>query len=673
MAETLGLDEANRIRVAMGLKPIPVPGATGPVFQDASTADASDEPQDSTLETRTAAAEGNWMKLQEEAEAKKKRQEKKERIKKERDAAARSAKLVGKGLAEVDDDLDTASWIKGHNKRIKQREKEHKLVAEREAQKKRAEYTATDLAGVKVGHELDQFDAGSEQILTLKDAEIGEESEEDELEAVELRDKERTQKRVEAKKNKLVYNPNEVDETGENAVLAKYDEEIDGVKRHRFTLDGQGSTKERVRQEREQDQDKAKRVLINLDMLKDDAPISDYKDISEIKIRKPKKKKVKTTRKKAANDDDDDTFPNPEDATNPDAMDIDSHVPDVSGTSRKKRARDDAEPDDDEDLQSQLARQRREALKKRKRVRPEDLARQMKEEKETTMDGIVETVQEDEGGLVIDATSVFVEQMRRGDDDDGGRNKRRRKSSEAEARTPAGQPPSPNADVESDVDMEESYGALEEAEEAAERAKREGSSSALDEVVGTGLEEATHLSTGIGATLNMLRQRALLEGADESLHSNYRDRQKFLAERRHREEEAEREARMQREKDRASGRLDGMTAREREEYARQNNINREQVEARKLAKMFNDEYKPKVELNYIDDFGRSMNQKEAFKHLSHQFHGKTSGNQKTEKRLKKIENEKKRLAAGSGQVQGAASAAMGDRAKASKQAGVRLS
>jgi U4/U6.U5 tri-snRNP-associated protein 1 len=669
MADTLGLDEANRIRVAMGLKPIPIPGATGPVFQDTST---SDEPQESTLETRTAAAEGNWMKLQEEAEAKKKRQEKKDRIKKERDAAARSAKLVGKGLAEVEDDLDTASWIKGHNKRIKQREKENRLAAEREAQKKRAEYTATDLAGVKVGHELDQFDAGSEQILTLKDAEIGEESEEDELEAVELRDRERTQKRIDAKKQKLVYNPNDIDETGENSLLAKYDEEIDGVKRHRFTLDGQGSTKERARLEREQAQSKGKRVLINLDMLKDDAPISDYKDISEIKIRKPKKKKVKTTRKKAA-DDDDDIFPNPEGLANVDAMDIDSSIQNGAGTSSRKRVLDDADPDDDEDLQSQLARQRREALKKRKRVRPEDLARQMKEEEEATMDGIVETIEDGEAGLVIDATSVFVEQMRRGDDDNGERSKRRRKSSEAEAVTPAGQPPSPTGDAESDVDMEESYGAFEDAKEAAERAEREGSSPASDEVVGTGLEEATHLSTGIGSTLTMLRQRGLLEEADGSLNSSYRDRQKFLAERRHREEEAEREARNQRERDRASGRLDGMTAREREEYARQNNINREQVEARKLAKMFNDEYKPKVELKYVDDFGRNMNQKEAFKHLSHQFHGKTSGNQKTEKRLKKIENEKKRLAAGSGQVQGAASAAMGDRAKASKQAGVRLS
>jgi U4/U6.U5 tri-snRNP-associated protein 1 len=670
MAESIGLDEANRIRVLMGLKPIPVPGATGPVFQDASKADASEEEIESTLETRSAAAHENWLKLQEEADAKKKRQEKKERIKKERDAAARSAKLVGKGLAEVDDDLDTVSWLKTQNKRIKKLEKEQKLEAEREAQKKRAEYTAADLAGVKVGHELDQFDAGSEQILTLKDAEIGEESEDDELEAVELRDKERTQKRVDAKKKKPIYNPNDVDESGEKSLLAQYDEEIDGVKRHRFTLDGQGSTKERARLDQEKVQGKSKGVLISLDILKDDAPISDYKDISEIKIRKPKKKKAKTTRKKAA--DDDDIFPISNEAADVDAMDLDSGVTNGAGSYSKKRALDDGDSMDDEDLQSQLARQRREALKKRKRTRPEDLARQMKQEEEVAMDGILETVEEDEGGLVIDETTEFVANLRGADEDDEEEKSRLRKvSSEAEGHTPDGQPRSASPDEEGDVDMEESYGAFEESTEAAERAKREASSLAPDQVASTGLEEESFLSNGIGATLGMLRQRGLVKEADGTLNSTFRDRQKFLSERRTREEEAEREARVQREKDRASGRLDRMSAREREDYARQSNANREQVEARKLAKMYSDEYKPSVELKYVDEFGRHMDQKEAFKHLSHQFHGKGSGKQKHEKRLKKIENEKKRMAASS--QQGAATIAMGDRAKASKQAGVRLS
>ena len=64
---------------------------------------------------------------------------------------------------------------------------------------------------------------------------------------------------------------------------------------------------------------------------------------------------------------------------------------------------------------------------------------------------------------------------------------------------------------------------------------------------------------------------------------------------------------------------------------------------------------------------------QAFKYLSHQFHGKGSGKAKTEKRLKKIEDEKKREAASTLQsaTEGLTSS-MADKAKKSKQAGVRL-
>lgn len=56
--------------------------------------------------------------------------------------------------------------------------------------------------------------------------------------------------------------------------------------------------------------------------------------------------------------------------------------------------------------------------------------------------------------------------------------------------------------------------------------------------------------------------------------------------------------------------------------------------------------------------------------MSHQFHGKGSGKTKTEKRLKKIEDEKKREAASG--LGSAADNAVSTAAKKSKQAGVRL-
>src|SRR5277367_1829265 len=50
-------------------------------------------------------------------------------------------------------------------------------------------------------------------------------------------------------------------------------------------------------------------------------------------------------------------------------------------------------------------------------------------------------------------------------------------------------------------------------------------------------------------------------------------------------------------------------------------------------------YKPDIKLEYVDDHGRVIPPKEAFRALSHRFHGKGSGKKKTEKRMKKAEEE----------------------------------
>lgn len=50
-------------------------------------------------------------------------------------------------------------------------------------------------------------------------------------------------------------------------------------------------------------------------------------------------------------------------------------------------------------------------------------------------------------------------------------------------------------------------------------------------------------------------------------------------------------------------------------------------------------YRPNVKLEYIDDNGRLLNEKEAFRYLSHKFHGKGPGKNKIEKRLKKNEQD----------------------------------
>ena len=51
-------------------------------------------------------------------------------------------------------------------------------------------------------------------------------------------------------------------------------------------------------------------------------------------------------------------------------------------------------------------------------------------------------------------------------------------------------------------------------------------------------------------------------------------------------------------------------------------------------------YQPTFVLAYHDTSGRAMNQKEAFRDLSHKFHGKGPGKMKTERRSKKYLEEK---------------------------------
>ncbi|PGH32693.1 U4/U6.U5 tri-snRNP-associated protein 1 [[Emmonsia] crescens] len=684
MADALSIEQNNKIRVALGLKPLPVPGANnsnnGPVFKTSragNDSDSSDDEPASTLESRQAQGYDNWKKYQDEAEAKKKRQEKLDAIKRARENVQKLAKLEGRGLGEVDEEeaaLDTKTWLMQQKKRQRKIEKERaKRLAEDLAERERiAEYTSKDLTGVRVGHELGDFEEGGEQILTLKDTTIDENEEEgDELENIDLRDQERLKERLTLKKKKPVYDPNEYEGSGPSSILAQYDEEIDGKKRKRFTLDAKDMTEEEREAKRQDVSSKLKAQPVNLDIMPETtAAPSDYQEATEIKIKKPKKKKTKSTRRKAA--DEDDIFPTIEttDMPNGDNMEVDSGAAASNGLSTPAPRRSDRDISfvDDEDLQASLATQRRAAFKKRKKVRPEDIARQLREESEQAQNGMdLDSANgEDDGpGLIIDETSEFVANLQRPTLPD-----RRQRS----VSRPKEASPEVKEEKDGDVDMERSYNDVEDEEDIKERLKR-SETTPTAEITATGLEEESTLDKGLGSTLAMLKQRGLVvESNAGDLNTLHRERQRFLQEKQRREAEAERRARLQRERDRASGKLDRMTARDREEYARQENKQRDQLESRQVAEIFNREYKPDVQLKYVDEFGRLMDQKEAFKHLSHQFHGKGSGKMKTEKHLKKIEEEKKREAMStldSSQHTGMNNA-MGATAKKNRQAGVRL-
>lgn len=673
MADAISIEETNRLRVSLGMKPLPVPGA-GPVFKDPS---APIEEVGSTLESRQAEGYDNFRKLQEAEEAKKRREEKAAAIKRARDTAKRFAKMEGQGLGHVDEDEDLGAkaWLMKQKKRQKEIEKARKREQELADAEAAAEYTAKDLAGVKVGHELETFQEGEHQVLTLKDATIDENEEEgDELENLDLREREKLSDKLELKKKKPNYNPHDTEETGETSILAHYDEEIQGKKRQRFTLDAMGSTTEATIEGGAVQKLKPKAISLDLfsrscvssksdhvtnSFPEDDEPKSDYLDISEIKVKKPKKKKAKSTRQKAADEDDILPIAEPADlpAANGDSTNIDQPA------QPKKRTYDDMSFVDDDDLQASLAAQRRNALKKRQKFRPEDLAQQFREEASTTP---APENGEENLGLVIDETSEFVANLQK---PTAPEPKRRSTSRQADPVTTMGD----ESDDEGDVNMNRSYADIEDEEDRLARLKREKSNS--EDITNNGLEEEATVARGVGSTLKLLKERGILKSAETGdLNAIFRQKQLFLAEKQRREADAEKKARAQRERDRMNGRLDKMSAREKEEYARSQNAHRDQVESRQLAEHFNKEYKPNVDIKYIDEYGRSLGQKEAFKQLSHQFHGKGSGKQKTEKLLKKIEDEKRREAQSSldGSQMGGMSGATAQQRKKRGQAGVRL-
>ncbi|KAB8072910.1 SART-1 protein [Aspergillus leporis] len=679
MADALSIEQNNKIRVALGLKPLPVPGAdatSGPTFkEDDSSSGSEDDEPGSTLESREALASSNWQKMQDEADAKRKREERNAAIRKARDEAQRNAKLQGTTLGESGDtEVDTKTWLMQTKKRQKKIEKERarKLAEELEERARAAEYTAEDLAGIKVGHAVGDFDGGEDHVLTLKDTTVDENEEEgDELENLDLKEKEKTAEKLELKKRKPAYDPTE-ENTG---ILAQYDDEIEGKKRKRFTLDAQGSTLEERETKRQEVSEKLKKNIISLDFAAE-TPTSDYMDVSEVKVKKPKKKKAKATKQRAVMDEDD-LFPTTESTATPNgnSMDVDAgNGEPVSAPAPRKSAYEDVSFVDDDDLQASLTRQRRAAFKKRQKTRPEDIARQLREEaSQTPME--VETLGEDdkEPGLVIDETSEFVSNLQKPTLPD-----RRERQTTTPAEELRAKSEGPNVEEEpnedGDVDMERVYNDIEDEEDLKARIKSD-EAAANQQISGTGLEEESTLDQGLGATLSILKKRGLVKSTDAADHNSLtRDRHRFLQEKNRLETDAEKRARLQRERDRASGKLNQMSAREREEYARWENKQRDQQDARHMAEVFNREYKPDVQLKYVDEFGRMMNQKEAFKHLSHQFHGKGSGKMKTEKRLKKIEEEKKREAMSaldSSQHTGMNNA-MGATARKNRQAGVRL-
>ncbi|KAI0684101.1 SART-1 protein [Cytidiella melzeri] len=623
MEESISLEETNKIRISLGLKPL---------TDDKAPATDKDK-----------AAEENYAKQRERDAKDKETKCIQERIAKVRNKRELNAKLKGATLGDVEQDVDdTLKWIKRSKKKEKELAKKRQQELEAMDKMVQDEYTEKDLAGLKVAHDLEELDEGEERILTLKDSRILED-EEDELENVALAEHERTEKNNELKIKRRDYTGYDDDEftPGQagmrRSLLSKYDQFLEGPKETDFRLGSSSLQRKVSREETAETTVTVNKTLLSIDYSKNIESF-DYLQEGDVGFKKPKTKKKRSTRKQAELSDI---------SADGDQMQVDEKpiIP-------RQRNLDDNFVDDDE-LQAALARSRRAKLQKRKKLSPEELARRIAEERQRSHPPEdngpevikVEDEADEEGGLVFDDTSEFVRAITYAP----VAIKQEPVAEKAPLKVPSEPPQDTKMDVEEAIDELEAGEVVVKEEEddeamlnAIENAIREHE--AADHSTGAGEEEAVGtaseqtFSTGMAATLNILRSQGVLAGpgADQKERERVQlQRDLWLAD--YRRLVAQREL----EKAKTRGGNKDQATREYE------NRLREQQEARQNLEAFKD-YKPDVNIVYYDEFGRELTPKEAWKALSHKFHGKGSGKMKTEKRLKKIAEEKKQEAMVSG-------------------------
>ncbi|KAG2184780.1 hypothetical protein INT43_000693, partial [Umbelopsis isabellina] len=652
-AEELSLEETNRLRIQAGLAPL-----------GEDTEETMDEDQ---------VAYNNYQQLKEEKEMAKKAKEVQVRIEKAKNRMKATEKLKGKGLGEASDDEDSAmKWIKKSRKREKAlAEKRARELAEMDKAYESVNYDSADLSGLKVAHDLAEFDDGGEVILTLKDSGVLDEDEDGiQLTNVNLEEREKLRKNLDNKKKKPGYNVYDDEEFtiggGAKNILSQYDEELEGPKRTSFVIGQQGRiAADPLKVERASVAEKLKAQAVDLKYEKMQE-VKDYYTQEEAALTFKKPKKKKKVRRKAVEADEEQTNENNQALAE---MEGQAMVVDEQSTPEAAVKRLDEENFvDDDDLQQALARARRVAIKKKqstKRMTAEDIANSIAQQRaaEQEQDNAEDT---ESGGLVISDTSEFVNSLSM--DAVIERERRERERLEAEAAQEQASKIVTEMELDND-DIEMANTEIEE--EAKEPAKEEEDITAVvDEPL---------VSKGMAATLALLNQKGFIAKPNEDQIQREKvaaSRARWAAEQKRKDvqKERERERDRLRDKERDKGRDRGGREYERErEHEREVEKERRERERMKEYEQRMRDYKPDVNIEHIDEFGKAMTPKEAYRALSHAFHGKKSGKTKTEKRLRRMEEEHALNSMGSSDTPHNLAAAMIDRQERTGSAHVVLS
>lgn len=661
--DELSLEETNKLRISLGLKPLVADDAPSTAPESALDADAQ-------------ASRNHQNKVEQESH-RKDAAELSERLAKAQAKREAARRLRGPTLAEPEastsagSSTDTLQWLKESRKRAKAHAaRRAKEIQEEERARENVQYGESDLAGLRVAHNVDEFDEGEQRILTLKDSDVLDDATDQLLDAT-LDQKEQDKLNADRKKGLKQYSgldDEEAQSGRKRGVLSKYDADLgpdrttdsdEGGFRLGVSAPSVSSARTQARQEAEEEARFSNRQLLSLDYDKNQN-MSDYLVEGDIGFKKPKVKKRKNTVRVKLDMDD------PEEAAASSHADRDI---DMNDETIPRQTRTEATENfvDDDDLQASLAKARRQRAKKTfSKITPKMIARNLAaqreaEEQERAASSSNGASMAQAGApsdiLTFDETNEFVRAMRErpvGSEVRSTRNTQSRSSvpplhvkSEDTAAVedapmedlPVVQVKTENMDDAEDgeVDTIAALNVITRAAPAEDAVKTETEEAVSDFDGGEPM-----VGKGLAGTLSFLRNQGMLPQTNPELQQREQSQQQYdawLAARRW--EEADREASRQASK--ASGSSIDQATREAQ------NRHRELEDARKAQDRFRD-YKPDVEIKYHDEFGRDLDQKEAWKHLSHVFHGKMPGTKKMEKRLKKIEDERKRAKMAAGET-----------------------
>ncbi|XP_062892338.1 U4/U6.U5 tri-snRNP-associated protein 1 [Mobula hypostoma] len=632
---SLSIEETNKLRAKLGLKPLEV--------------QESKKSESGTKEDPVVVPAINPIVSKEQEDI---------RVKL---AALKEKRLLNQKLGKVktlgDDDAwldDAVAWVEKSRKLQKEKEMAEKraklleemdeefgvsnLVEEELRTTKQIAYTSRDLKGLTVQHDIKAFKEGEAVVLTLKDRGVLDE-EDDVLVNVNMVDKERAEKNAEMKK-KPNYKPYEDESVDDmvvfkgKSILSQYDEEIEGEKKKSFKLETGGSADGSWEQELQQIRQTLREQAQTLEMPQLKLASEFYTEEEMVTFKKTKRRVKKIRKKKTSikaddllahghesaatdygsrsrgrgwklnsNADEEETAADAEPpAPEPQSASDDMRVENMEISDDEARAPDSPvaleEDEAEAELQKQLEKQRRlRQLHRQAADKAVDIVKKVSGEREDEDEDDLEK----KGVIVFNATSEFCRTL--GEIPTYGLAGNREEQEEL-LDFEMENKESSEGEMELDRDETVGWSTVNLDEEKKQPEFSATSTTILDEepIVNCGLAAALHLCRNKGLLDTTMQKVARVRSSAKTLPSTvYAIEDKML--------------------------IDDKYSR-REEY-------------RGFTQEFKEKegYRPDVKIDYVDESGRRLTPKEAFRQLSHRFHGKGSGKMKTEKRMKKLEEE----------------------------------